>query len=571
MPAPAPPPTSPRDSAPGEPAPASGARATAAPPSGAPATAAPAPGARATAAPAPGARATAAPASGARATSAPASAESVAALHQAMTAGTLTSAALTARCLDRIAALNPRLRAVITVSPEATAEAAARDQRRDENSGPLHGIPVLIKDNIAVTGLPATAGSPALLGAETGDAFLVGRLRAAGAVIVGKANLSEWANFRSSRSSSGWSTLGGQAVNPHALDRNPSGSSSGSAVAVAAGLVPLAVGTETDGSIVCPASACGVVGIKPTLGLVSRHGIVPISAEQDTAGPMARTVADAAALLSALAAADAADPATAQAAVQRTDYTACLDPGALDGARLGVWRAGCREAGQATLAVLDAAVALLRRHGATVLDPVDLPGAADVEEPEFAALLHEFKRDLNRYLPTLPSPRPRSLAELIDYNLHNAHEVLVHFGQELFEQAEATSGDPADPAALAARAAAGARARAALDGPLAAHRLDAIVTLTANPAWLTDHVLGDHDVFHTSSPSAVAGYPAISVPAGQVHGLPVGLSFLGPAWSEPRLIGLAAAFEQARSALRHPELTADVQGAGVGEAARAQR
>lgn len=471
----------------------------------------------------------------------------VAQLQQAMAAGTLTSAALTAQCLDRIAELNPRLRAVITVSPDAAAEAAARDRDRPPTTGPLHGIPVLIKDNIAVAGLPATAGSPALLGAETGDAFLAGRLRAAGAVILGKANLSEWANFRSTQSSSGWSTLGGQAANPHALDRNPSGSSSGSAVAVAAGLAPLAVGTETDGSIVCPASACGVVGIKPTLGLVSRQGIVPISAQQDTAGPMARTVADAAALLSVLAGADPGDPPTELASSQPTDYTAFLDPGALAGARIGVWRDGCRAAGQATLAVLDAAVALLRQHGATVVDPVELPGAASVEEPELAALLHEFKHELNRYLPSLPGTRPRSLAELIGYNTRNAPEVLVHFGQELFEQAESASPDPADPAARAARAEARTRAREALDGPLAAHRLDAIVTLTASPAWLTDHVLGDHDVFHTSSPAAVAGYPAISVPAGQVHGLPVGLSFLGPAWAEPRLIALAHSFEYARA------------------------
>jgi amidase len=260
---------------------------------------------------------------------------------------------------------------------------------------------------------------------------------------------------------------------------------------------------------------------------------------------MARTVADAAALLSVLAAADSGDPATALAAGQPADYTAFLDPGSLAGARLGVWRDGCRAAGQATQAVLDAAVAVLRQQGATVLDPVDLPGAADLEGPEFAALLHEFKRDLNQYLPRLPGPRPRSLAELIEYNQRNAAEVLVHFGQELFEQAEATSPDPADPAARAARAEARARARESLDDPLAAHRLDAIITLTANPAWLTDHVLGDHDVFHTSSPAAVAGYPAVTVPAGQVHGLPVGLSFTGPAWTEPRLIGLAHAFEVA--------------------------
>jgi len=236
-----------------------------------------------------------------------------------------------------------------------------------------------------------------------------------------------------------------------------------------------------------------------------------------------------------------------------------------------VWRDGCREAGQATLAVLDAAVAAARDAGATVLDPVELPGADALGEPESAALRHEFKRDLNRHLAALPGPRPRSLAELIRYNMLNARQVLVHFGQELFEQAEATSGDPADPGALAARAEAGARAREALDGPLTAHRLDAIITLTANPACLTDHVLGDHDVFHTSSPSAAAGYPAVSVPAGLVHGLPVGLSFLGPAWSEPRLIALAGAFEDGRPVLRYPDLTAHVQRARAARAARAQR
>jgi amidase len=474
-----------------------------------------------------------------------------------------SSAGQTTRYLERIAELNPLLGAVTAVSPDALREASARDQEGPASRGPLHGVPVLVKDNIDVRGLPATAGSPALGdAADRGDAFLVTRLREAGAVILGKANLSEWANFRSYRSTSGWSTLGGQAANPHALDRNPSGSSSGSGVAVAAGLAPLAVGTETDGSIVCPASACGVVGIKPTLGLVSRNGIVPVSSAQDTAGPMARTVAEAAALLGVLAGPDPADPVTAAAAGRPADYTAFLDAGALAGARLGVWRDGCPEAGDAIMAVLDTALDVLRDLGATVLDPVELPGAAGISDPEWVSLLHEFKREINGFLRAVPGHAPRSLAELIDFNIHNGPSVLAHFGQEIFIQAEATSGDPADPAALAARAEAASRAREALDGPLASRRLDAIVTLTANPASLTDYVLGDNGVFHTSGPSAVAGYPAISVPAGQVSRLPVGLSFLGPAWSEPALIALAYAFEQASQALSWPSLQATVPASG---------
>ena len=471
----------------------------------------------------------------------------VAALRRALTEGALTAAELTAFYLSRIERLNPGLRAVISVSPQAAADARASDEARASGAapGPLAGIPVLIKDNIAAAGMPATAGSPALAEADQDEAFLVTGLREAGAVILGKANLSEWAGFRSSHSTSGWSTLGGQAVNPHGRGRNPSGSSSGSGVAVAAGLAPLAVGTETDGSIVCPASACGIVGIKPTLGLVSRTGIVPISAAQDTAGPMTRSVADAAALLSVLAAPDPADPATAPAAVRARDYTGYLDAAALAGARLGVWRDGFSDASERTAAVLEQALALLREAGAELVDPVELPGAAEITEPEFAALTHEFKHYLNAYLADLRGPRPADLAGLIKFNNQNAGTVLAHFGQELFEQAEATTGDPADPGYQAARAEASRRAREALDGPLAAHRLDAIVTLTASPAWLTDYVLGDHDVFHTSGPSAVAGYPAVSVPAGYVAGLPVGLSFLGPAWSEPALIALAHAFEQA--------------------------
>jgi amidase len=486
----------------------------------------------------------------------------VAALRRALAERALTAAELTAFYRSRIDRLNPVLRAVISLSPDAAAEAGASDEARARGaaSRPLEGIPVLIKDNIAVRGMPATAGSPALAEVDQDEAFLVTRLREAGAVILGKANLSEWANFRSTGSTSGWSTLGGQTANPHALARNPSGSSSGSGAAVAAGLAPLAVGTETDGSIVCPASACGIVGIKPTLGLVSRGGIVPVSLAQDTAGPMATCVADAAALLSALAGADPADPVTGEAPGEPPDYTRFLDASALRGARIGVWRDGSKEAGAAIRAVLDQALARMRQAGAELIDPVELPGAAELTEPEFAALYHEFRHDLNAYLAGLRGPHPATLTDLITFNLKYAGDVLTHFGQEHFERAEATSGDLADPAYLAARTTARDQARRMLDETMTAHHLDAIVTLTANPAWLTDYVLGDHDMFHASGPSAVAGYPAVSVTGGNVSGLPVGLSFLGGAWSEPALIALAHAFEQVSPARLIPALCRDQRG-----------
>jgi amidase len=479
---------------------------------------------------------------------------SISALQDAMTAGALTSAGLTEFYLSRIEQLNPQLHAVIAVSPAAAREASASDQARANGGarGPLEGIPILIKDNIGTRDQPATAGSAALLGAGAADAFLVAALRTAGAVILGKANLSEWANFRSTSSSSGWSTLGGQAVNPWGPGRNPSGSSSGSGVAVAAGLAPAAIGTETDGSIISPASACGVVGLKPTVGLVSRSGVVPVSLAQDTAGPMTSCVADAAVLLAALAGPDPADPVTERAGPQAAGYPARLDPGALAGARLGVWRDGLRAANETTMAVLDAALAVLRSRGAEVIDPVPLPGLDDLEEPERVALVHEFKCDLNAYLAALPGEHPASLTELITFNRQNASQVLAHFGQEIFEQADAGSGDPADPAGLAARAQASRLARGGLDQAIGEHRLDAVISLASSPAWLTDHVLGDHYTFGTTSPAAVSGYPSICVPAGLVRGLPVGLSFVGPAWSEPALIGLAFAFEQARPALRAP-------------------
>jgi amidase len=489
----------------------------------------------------------------------------VAGLRQAMTDGGLTATALTQCYLKRIADVNPALGAVIAVNPDALDQAAASDAARRAGlpCGTLEGIPVLVKDNVQVDGAPATAGSPALLAASPPDAFIISRLRAAGAVILAKANLSEWANFRSNRSTSGWSTLGGQAANPYALDRNPSGSSSGSAAGLSAGFAPLAIGTETDGSIVSPSSACGVVGVKPTLGLVSRTGIVPLSLAQDTAGPMATTVADAAALLSVLAAPDPDDSPDDHPGV--IDYSAFLNQEALIGARIGIWRTASEGADAATEAVLEAAVDCLTALGAIVIDPVDLPGIDKVTDPEFEALPYEFKYQINLYLKYLSAyvgnsdgELPGSLADLIDFNERNARQVLARFGQEIFLAAEATSGDLADPAYLELRGAASSLARTAVETPTVEHNLDAIFSLTASPAWLTDYVLGDHWVFGTSRPGAVSGWPTITVPFGYVCGLPVGVSFLGPRWSEPRLLALAYAFEQATNSRRVPALLSSV-------------
>jgi amidase len=416
-------------------------------------------------------------------------------------------------------------------------------------------VPVLIKDNVETADrMMTTAGSLALDGwYAPQDAPLVARLRGAGAVILGKANLSEWANFRSTHSSSGWSGRGGQTRNPYALNRTPSGSSSGSAVAVSANLCALAVGTETDGSIVSPASVNGIVGLKPTVGLVSRSGIVPISHSQDTAGPLARCVRDAAVLLGLMAGPDAADPATAAVGERFiSDYTRFLDNDGLRGARLGVARRFFAESAPLN-AYLDECIATLKRAGAIVTDPADLPmhGAAAAAEQE--VMLYEFKADLNAYLARLPARFPaRSLADLIRFNDAHAAQEMPLFDQELLRQAQAKGG--LDEAAYQdARAAClNAMRGGGVDAVLSEHGLDAIVTLTSGPAWLIDSVNGDSDTGGCSSPAAVAGYPHITVPAGLYRGLPIGLSFFGAAFSEAKLITLASGFEHAANGRRAP-------------------
>ena len=461
--------------------------------------------------------------------------------------GRLTARQLTGIYLKRIAAFDakgPRLGAVLEINPRASDIAAELDRERESRGprGPLHGVPILIKDNIETADrLMTTAGSLALAGwyAPT-DAPLVARLRAAGAVILGKANMSEWANFRSTRSVSGWSGRGGQTRNPYALDRSPSGSSSGSAVAVAANLCAVAVGTETNGSIVSPASINGIVGLKPTVGLVSRGGIVPISHSQDTAGPLARSVFDAAVLLGAMSGPDAADPASAAADRFESNYVRCLDPEGLRGARLGIARRFFADNPRLN-EFLDSCIASLRRAAAIVLDPVDL-GAQSSEGAELEVLLYEFKTDLNAYLARLPKEFPvRSLADVIRFNDAHAAEELGMFDQELLRRAQAKGG--LDEAAYRDARAACLAASGGIDAALAEHNLDAIVTLTSGPAWLIDPINGDSDTGGCSSPAAIAGYPHITVPAGLYRGLPVGLSFFGAAFSEPKLIKLASGFE----------------------------
>ncbi|MFO1314061.1 MAG: amidase [Burkholderiales bacterium] len=485
----------------------------------------------------------------------------VADLQAAMASGARSAVSIAQDYLARIDAVDrhgPAINAMIELNPDALAIAGALDRERKEKGarGPLHGIPVVLKDNIDTADrMRTSAGSLALAEAiAPQDAFVVARLRAAGCVILGKTNLSEWANFRSSRSTSGWSGRGGQTRNPYALDRNTSGSSSGSAAAMAAGLAAVAVGTETDGSIVSPSSTCGLVGVKPTVGLVSRTGIVPIAHSQDSAGPMARTVADAAVLLGAMTSVDPGDAAMrGRRGRVPADYTRFLDAGGLKGARIGVAREFFGSNDRVDR-VIEEAIAAMKSAGAIVVDPVKIRHRDKLDATELEVLLYEFKADLNAYLRAAGTGASvRSMAELIEYNERNAAREMPFFAQERLveSQKKGPLTDAAYRKALAAnRRLAGVEG---IDATLAKHRLDALVAPTGGPAWLTDYVNGDHYSGSCSQPAAVAGYPHVTVPAGFAFGLPVGVSFFAGAWSEPTLIRLAYAYEQATQARRPPQ------------------
>ncbi|MGC2764063.1 MAG: amidase [Candidatus Acidiferrum sp.] len=479
-------------------------------------------------------------------------------LQAGMASGKFTARSITEKYLARIEEIDkqgPTLNGVIEVNPDALAIADALDQERKKRHvrGPLHGIPVLIKDNIDTADrMQTTAGSLALLGSKpTRDSFVAQKLRESGAVILGKTNLSEWANIRSSHSSSGWSGRGGQTTNPYALDRNPCGSSSGSGAAISASLCAVAVGSETDGSIVCPASANGIVGIKPTLGLISRSGIIPIAHSQDTAGPMARSVRDAAILLGALAGVDPRDGATsASAGKAAADYTKFLDPHGLRGARIGVARKyfGSNDAQDQLMNNL---IAAMKRQGADIVDPADLPTHGKFDDTEFLVLLYELKADLNAYLAARPGA-PGSLKDVIDFNESNRDKEMPYFGQDIFIKAEAKGPLSTKEYVDALEANHRLSRKEGIDSVMDQFHLDAIMAPTAGPAWLTDLANGDHAAGGSSNAAAVAGYPDVTVPAGFVFGLPVGISFFGRAWSEPTLLKIAYGFEQTIQARRPP-------------------
>ncbi|MFL6592946.1 MAG: amidase [Luteimonas sp.] len=496
----------------------------------------------------------------------------VATLQARLQSGALSAHALTQEYLDRIAKIDrggPSLNSIIELNPDALREADARDAARKTGRviGPLDGIPVLLKDNIDATPMANSAGSLALASHHpTSDAFLVARLRAAGAVILGKTNLSEWANFRSTRATSGWSGRGGQTHSPYALDRNPCGSSAGTGTAIAASLAAVGVGTETDGSVICPSSVAGLVGIKPTVGLVSRSGIIPISHSQDTAGPMARTVADAATLLTAMSGPDPTDVATTvKPRPAPIDYTTFLRPDALRGARIGVVRKSMGYQPDVD-ATMERAIATLRGAGATVVD-AEIPTAGKWDEAENTVLLYEFKHDLEDYLVRSHAPI-QTLAGLIAFDKQHADAEMPYFGQELFEQAQ-TKGPLTDAKYLKAHAAARRLAgRDGIDAALKAQHLDALIAPAMSPAWLTDPINGDHFTGAGYGAAAVAGTPSLTVPMGDSHGLPIGIVFMGPAWSEGRLIELGYGFEQLTHARKAPRFLPTVKLAAPANAAR---
>ena len=481
-------------------------------------------------------------------------------LQAGMASGQWSSADITQAYLDRIAAIDrqgPMLRSVIETNPDAIQIAQDLDAERAAGQvrGPLHGIPILIKDNIGTADrMTTTAGSLALEGSiPPNDAYVAEKLREAGAIILGKANLSEWANFRSERSSSGWSGRGGQCGNPYALHRNPCGSSAGSGASVSANLATLAIGTETNGSIVCPSSACGVVGIKPTVGLWGRSTIIPISHTQDTAGPMTRTVRDGAILLGAVTGVDARDGATnASVGNSHADYTQFLDPDGLRGARIGVVRASFGF-DERVDAALEEGLQAMRDGGAEVVDEVEIPNQQALGDAAYDVLLYEFKADLNAYLAALGPGAPiRTLEDAIRFNDDNADRELPYFGQEIFLAAQ-EKGPLTEQAYLdALERVQRSSGPDGIDAAMDAHNLDALVAPTGGAAWVTDHVNGDHFGGGSSSPAARSGYPNITVPAGFVMGLPVGMSFFGRRWSEPTLLRITYAFEQATMVRRAP-------------------
>lgn len=486
----------------------------------------------------------------------------IADLQTAMTAGRMTARSITQAYLNRIEELDrkgPALGHVIETNPDALSIADSLDAERKAGRvrGPLHGIPILIKDNIDTADrMTTTAGSLALAGSiPLQDAFVAAKLRAAGAILLGKTNLSEWANFRSTHSTSGWSGRGGQAKNPYVLDRNPCGSSSGSGGAVSANLCVAAVGTETDGSIVCPSSANGIVGIKPTLGLVSRAGIIPIAHSQDTAGPMTRTVTDAAILLNVMAGIDPRDPATSASRSRgRVDYTKSLDANGLRGARIGVARTKFFGYSDVTDRLINDAIETMKSQGAVIVDPANIATAGKFDDSEFDVLLYEFKADLNAYLASLGPRAPvKTLQEIIAFNEAHKDQEMPWFGQEIMIQAQAKG--PLTEKKYRNELAKNLRLSRTegIDATMNKHRLDAIVAPTGSPAWPTDLINGDHFTGASSTPAAVAGYPNINVPAGFSHNLPVGISFFGRAYSEATLIKIAYAYEQATRHRRAPQ------------------